>query len=201
MPAKSYHHGSLRPALLAAAAELVAEVGPGAVSMREVARRAGVSHAASAHHFGDKRGLFTALAAEGFELLAERLDAVATRTADFVEVGVAYVHFALEHRAHFEVMFRRELQHPDDPALRAAQQRAQQTLYGNVGLVGDTRVDTEQLQITGIAAWSIVHGFATLWLDGALPDELGDDVDQVARSVAGRLFDGRLGERNGRAAE
>jgi AcrR family transcriptional regulator len=66
----TYHHGDLRAAMLTEAARLVAERGVDRVSLRELAREAGVSHAAPAHHFTDRRGLFTALAAQGFELLA-----------------------------------------------------------------------------------------------------------------------------------
>ncbi len=71
---RAYHHGDLRRALLAAALEAIEESGPAALSLRDLARRAGVSHAAPAHHFGDKAGLLTALAAEGFDLLADSAD-------------------------------------------------------------------------------------------------------------------------------
>ena len=100
---RQYHHGDLRPALLRAAVETIAETSPAAMSLREVARRAGVTHAAAAYHFGDKAGLLTAVAAEGYRMLGEAL-----RDADpgFLELGVAYVRFAVSHRAHFEVMYR-----------------------------------------------------------------------------------------------
>ena len=101
-----YHHGNLPRALLDSAAEVIAEVGPAQMSLREVARRSGVSNAAPVHHFGDKAGLFTALAAEGYQLLAAELAEASETTGDFVAVGVAYVRFAVKHRAHFEVMFR-----------------------------------------------------------------------------------------------
>ena len=71
MVKQNYHHGDLRRGLLRAAAEAIAENGVAAVSMRDLARRAGVSHAAPTHHFGDKSGLLTAFAAEGFDLLAK----------------------------------------------------------------------------------------------------------------------------------
>ena len=74
-PARPYHHGDLRRALLDAALAEIAEGGPGQVSLRELARPVGVSHAAPRHHFGDKRGLLTAVAVEGFELLAVELGA------------------------------------------------------------------------------------------------------------------------------
>ena len=132
MTTSRYHHGALRPALLDAALEAIGEVGPTALSMRDVARRAGVSHAASAHHFGDKAGLLTALAAQGYDLLADELAAAWAATGRFLEVGVAYVRFAVAHPAHFAVMFRPELLHLDDPALRAAKARSAAALYGGV---------------------------------------------------------------------
>src|SRR4029453_17310460 len=104
--ARPYHHGDLPRALLEAAVEAAAEVGAAAVSLRDLARRAGVSHAAPAHHFGDKAGLLTAVATEGFELLADELTDARDTGADFLGIGVRYVGFAVDHRAHFEVMYR-----------------------------------------------------------------------------------------------
>lgn len=183
---RPYHHGDLRRAVLAAAVTAIPEVGPAGLSLRDLARRAGVSHAAPAHHFGDKAGLLTAVAVEGYEMLAEALTD-AQRTGDFLEVGVAYVRFALEHRAHFEVMFRPELYHPDDPGLQVARQRAGAALYGGAGSVPADRRGAD-LRAAGIAAWSLVHGFASLWLTGALPPDLGEDPEAAARTVAGMLF-------------
>jgi AcrR family transcriptional regulator len=184
---RPYHHGDLRRALLAAAVQAITESGPTGISLRDLARRAGVSHAAPAHHFGDKAGLLTALAAEGFDLLADTLSAAQQRTGQFLEVGVAYVGFAVEHRAHFEVMFRPDLYHADDPAVRAAEARADAALYHGVGarLSEQTGAD---LRLAGVAAWSLVHGFATLWLNRALPAELGQDPQTAARAVAKYLF-------------
>ena len=93
----TYHHGDLKATVLAQAAALVAERGADAVSLRELARAAGVSHAAPAHHFTDRRGLFTALATEGFGMLA---DALKGARPDFLDAALAYVRFALDHRTH-----------------------------------------------------------------------------------------------------
>ena len=109
--------------------QAIAEVGPAAVSLRDLARRAGVSHAAPAHHFGDKAGLLTAVAADGFRRLAATLREAYEATGSFLEVGVAYVGFAVTHRAHFEVMFRPELYHTDDPELVRARDQARALLY------------------------------------------------------------------------
>src|SRR5215203_6275096 len=122
--ARPYHHGDLPRALLDAAVEAIAEVGPAAVSLRDLARRTGVSHAAPAHHFGDKAGLLTAVAADGFRRLAATLGEAYEATGSFLEVGVAYARFAAIHRAHFEVMFRPELYRTDDPDLVRARDAA-----------------------------------------------------------------------------
>ncbi|MET8348779.1 MULTISPECIES: TetR/AcrR family transcriptional regulator [unclassified Micromonospora] len=180
---RAYHHGDLRRALLAAAVEAIEEVGPVALSLRDLARRAGVSHAAPAHHFGDKAGLLTALAAQGFDLLAQALTATAD---DLLDAGVAYVDFAVRHRAHFEVMFRTELYRADDAELVAAQERAGAALRSGVAAL-PARGAPVDADSDALAAWSIAHGFATLWLAGALPDRVGDNPSDAAREVLKRL--------------
>jgi AcrR family transcriptional regulator len=140
---RTYHHGDLRRALLDAAVAAIEESGPAALSLRDLARRAGVSHAAPTHHFGDKAGLLTALAAEGYGLLADELAAEHAASASFLEMGVAYVRFAVAHRAHFEVMFQPELYHADDPELVAARGRSAASLYAgaaNLPKGGGTKV-------------------------------------------------------------
>ena len=176
-PTRPYHHGDLRPALLRAAVEVIGQAGPAAMSLREVARRAGVSHAAAAYHFGDKAGLLTALAAEGYRMLTDELRAARDARRGLLEVGVAYVRFAVSHRAHFEVMYRPELYRPDDAEVREARAAAAVLLYGTAS------PDSGQLAI-GAAAWSLVHGLATLWLNGILPEQLGSDPEQITRLVA-----------------
>lgn len=185
---RPYHHGNLRRALLDAAVEVIGEVGPAAMSMREVARRAGVSSAAPAHHFGDKPGLLTAVATEGYEMLAAALSDEYDRSAEFLEVGVAYVRFAIDHRAHFEVMFRPELFRSDDPDLRAARASAATTLYGPAAVTTGAGRRTKKARDAGIAAWSLVHGLAILLLDGNLPTSVTTDYDALTRRVAGHLF-------------
>jgi len=181
---RPYHHGDLPRALIAAALELIDEVGPAALSLREVARRAGVSHGAPAHHFGDKAGLLTAVAAQGYELLGAALADAFDSTGEFREVGVAYVRFALSHRAHFEVMFRPELYRDDDPAVVAARVRSSAMLYGPpADLSGDAVTGVDG----AVAAWSLVHGFATLWLSGNLERAVPGDPEDAARAITGFL--------------
>src|SRR5918996_5208054 len=146
-----YHHGDLRRALLDTALEAVGEQGPAALSLRDVARRAGVSHAAPTHHFRDKTALLTTLAAEGWSLLADSLRVAAAAGGDFAELGVAYVVFATSHPAHFAVMRAPGLARADDPDLEAAMGRARAQLESGVQRfeAGSTRDAT----ITALTAW------------------------------------------------
>ncbi|HEX5595279.1 MAG TPA: TetR/AcrR family transcriptional regulator [Micromonosporaceae bacterium] len=185
---RPYHHGDLRRVLLAAAITVIEESGPAALRLRDLARRAEVSHAAPAYHFGDKAGLLTALAAQGYDLLAAQLARAFEQTGELLEVGVAYVRFAVGHRAHFEVMFRPDLYHRDDAELTAARERAFAVLRAGLATLPNAPA-TEQGQHAGLAAWSIVHGFATLWLGNALPPEVGKDPEAAARVVIRRLFE------------
>ena len=114
----NYHHGDLANSLVAATVSLLESRGLARLSLREVAREAGVSHAAPAHHFGDKAGLLTAVAVDGYRLLAQAL--LASQTAEgrspdqrLLDAGYAYIQFALSHTAHFEVMFRPALTNSD----------------------------------------------------------------------------------------
>ncbi|MCX5333526.1 TetR/AcrR family transcriptional regulator [Streptomyces sp. NBC_00140] len=179
---RPYHHGDLRRAVLAAALDVIAADGPSALSLRDLARRAGVSHAAPAHHFGDRTGLLTAIAAEGFGLLASAL----REAPDLKEAGVHYVRFAREHPAHFQVMFSPELLRADDLELTTAR-----TLTGDALREAVSGVDPEGIEprLAGVAAWSLAHGFATLLLGHNLDGPVGGrDPEEVFRTLAGMLF-------------
>jgi AcrR family transcriptional regulator len=182
MSRDSYHHGDLKAVILAKAATLVAERGADGISLRELAREAGVSHAAPAHHFTDRRGLFTALAAEGWRLLAEALKGA---RPDFIEAALAYVRFALAHPGHYAVMFDSSLLNPDDRELIAAVSAAGTELVRGVGTLDDSRAKGDP-QAAALAAWSLVHGFSLLWLNKAIDDD-SDPIALVHR-VAGMLF-------------
>ncbi|MFI6843294.1 TetR/AcrR family transcriptional regulator [Kitasatospora sp. NBC_00085] len=168
--------------MLDAALEAIGESGASGWSLRELARRAGVSHAAPAHHFGDKTGVLTAVAAEGFGLFADSLERAA---GDPYGAGVAYVRFAVDHRPHFEVMFRPELYRTDDPEVAAAQKRAGAVLAASAQKLSPGETAD---RATTIAAWSLAHGFAGLWLSGALPEAAEGDVEELARSVLRMVF-------------
>lgn len=178
-----YHHGDLRAQVLEAAATVVADDGPDAVSLRELARRAGVSHAAPAYHFGDRRGLFTALAAAGFDLLADALRE-SVDAGDFARTAVAYVGFARSHPGHFAVMFHPSLLDEGDAALLAAQERATTLLHEGLDTVPDARILVDRVDARH-AAWALVHGLSTLLLSGALR---GADAERLTLAAARQLF-------------
>ena len=178
---RAYHHGDLRRAVLSAALDVIRTEGPAALSLRDLARRAGVSHAAPAHHFKDRTGLLTAIAAEGYGLFADALAAA----PDLRERGVAYVRFAATHPAHFQVMFQPDLHRADDPDLLTAKARATAELRAGVATVPPT----DDPRLAGVAAWSLAHGFATLLLSGNLDDAVGGrDPEDVFRDLGGLLF-------------
>lgn len=188
----TYYDGDLRRDLLDAALDVIVAEGPSALSLRAVARRVGVSHAAPKNHFPDKAALFTAIAVEGFEGLGGALRAAAVGADDPVSAvqasGAAYVDFAVSHPGHFRVMWRSDLLGDDDRVLQHAGERAFNALVGiaararSVGWAeGFTPEDVAAV------AWSTVHGLAQLWLDGPLGDmdgrRIDDLTDRVTRSL------------------
>src|SRR4051812_47685950 len=181
----------LRTTLLRSAAEVVASAGVGEISIRELARQAGVSHAAHRYHFASRTGLLTALAAEGHHLLADALEAAAGES--FLEVGVAYVRFARDHPGHFTVMFTPDVLDPADADLATARARTFAVLQNGVDALGE-HGRPEHARAAVVAAWSLVHGFATLAATGnlagaGLVDQSDDDgLLALARHAAGMLY-------------
>lgn len=173
-PRERYHHGDLQRALIAAAEAILIERGVEGFTLREAARRAGVSAAAPAHHFGSAAGLLTEVALLGFETLTRFLrDGAAEGGADPAArlhgQGRGYVRFARVHPARFLLMFRKDRLNWQDGRLRAAGQAAFAELEDAVrayrGIGAGQPLDRAALT-TVLAAWSVVHGFAHLALDG-----------------------------------
>jgi AcrR family transcriptional regulator len=200
-PNPTYYGGDLRRDLLDATLGAIAEEGPSAVSLRSLARRLGVSHAAPANHFPDKAALFTAIAVEGFTLLSEAMVAAvgelgpdATAGQRFRAVGRAYTGFALTHPAHFAVMWQRDLLHQDDPELAAAGDATFELLLGGVrDIQAEGWAPGADPQAVAWLAWSVVHGLAALWLGGSL-QRSQRPFDEIAGEVAS-LLGGVLGPR------
>jgi len=175
----------LRSRIVAASIGLIEEDGLAGLSMREVARRAGVTHQAPYHHFQDREAILAAVVAEGFEDLTGRLQQAldasvgGDRGHAMLAMGQAYVRFALDRPGVFRIMFRRELvEHERFPEVAVAGERAFSALLrlvDRVGGVGSTEVRAS-LQ------WSLVHGLATLLIDGKLGELAPDRSARLAHA-------------------
>jgi AcrR family transcriptional regulator len=171
-PGSSYHHGDLRRALVDTAVAMVTEEGAWNFTLREVARRAGVSHAAPYNHFEDKAALLAEVATLGFQSLREAMEAAAReqpRSARqaLAGVGAAYVRFGVEHPAHYRLMFGAELADKERyPALHEASNATFRVLTGVLErgqASGQVRRDPVLDQ--ALTAWSLVHGLTTFLID------------------------------------
>ena len=195
-----YHHGDLPNALLAAVSEIVEEKGATNVSLREAARRAGVSHSAPAHHFGDKEGMLAAFAERGFEILGDEMATAYGNAAGgaldrLAAVGAAYVRFAVDHTPYFDVMFRSGIDFaPSHEHLYARAANALAVLMSAVDDLisegGYTEVDPRHLTVY---FWSLAHGLASLAVDKSMPPGLDElTIEDYIVGVFGmsQLFNG-----------
>jgi AcrR family transcriptional regulator len=182
MSTSSYHHGDLRPALLRAAQALLEKAGPDALSLREVARQAGVSHSAPYRHFSGREALLAALAADGFRRLGEALAGGSGR-----QMGEAYVRFALDHPQLFRLMFGGRLRFARHAALAQAAAQPYEALLG--ALRSQPAIaDPEK---AAAAAWALVHGLAHLLLDGHFTRQAGDPGAFAAQVMGAIRFASR----------
>ena len=173
-----YHHGDLKEALIEATEAILLEKGIAGLTLRAVARRVGVSPSAPAHHFGDAAGLLSEVAARGFEEFRRTLQEADARggadpAARLRELGTAYVAFALKHPARVRLMFQRDMCNPDNERLKAAADGAFAVLEDGVRAfcsIPPGEPLEPDAQGVLLAAWSMVHGFAVLALDGAFDD-------------------------------
>lgn len=188
---KKYHHGDLRSALIEAATDILDEEGIAKLSLRGVARRAGVSQAAPYHHFENKHALLSAVAAEGFKGLRASMKKYAEANSDdpFQGVGVGYVVFAVENAALFRLMqgpyFTCEEPSPD---LLAASEASRGVLLSSIA-AAYPEASEKEVKVKAAASWSIVHGLATLLLDGRMQTLFDEptDIEEIATSVTAAL--------------
>jgi len=191
----TYHHGDLKRALTDAALRLVQEKGPKGFTLREVARRAGVSAAAPYRHFADKAQLLAAVATLGFVQLHEALTATAAKTTDLhaqvIAMGRTYVRWAITHADYYQVMFGSELDKSDNPELLAAGART----FGDL-LDAIVRCQRAKLLTAGnprdVAGpiWALLHGVATLAIGGDLKhvDIKESPLTLIERALEAMLF-------------
>jgi AcrR family transcriptional regulator len=196
---RPYHHGALRQALIAEALQVISEGGAASLSLRDLARRLGVSHAAPRRHFSTLDALLAAIAEEGFALLAAAVeDAVATATSpdeQLADAGWAYVRFALDHPHHFRVMFSGRLSstQPTVP-LQTVMSRAYNVLLRTIeaGQAAGQLARGDASEFAAVA-WSQVHGLATLLLERQLGPASNADAEAKVRR-ANRILVAGLGQ-------
>jgi len=198
-----YHHGDLRQALIDATESVLAEGGPEAFSLREVARRAGVSPAAPAHHFGDASGLLTAVATLAFDGLTRSLEEGQARAgrdprARLVGQGIGYVEFAMRHPGRFRLMFSDRLQ-AKEPGLAASGNAAFLVLEDGVRDAFDIAPGKplgKDAWTALLALWSAVHGYAHLVIAGRFDAQAGGSrkkfVEQTLRPMLEAVVAGTL---------
>jgi AcrR family transcriptional regulator len=198
---QAYHHGDLRRALVDAALGLIARRGTGAVTLREVARYAGVSHAAPYRHFADKDALLAAVATEGFRALHDEMAAAAaaetTPRARFAATGVAYVRFATGQPAHYRVMFGGVTATPAgaDPELQQAGHAAFGVLTDAIAACQQAgEVRPGPVGPLAITAWSVVHGLSMLLIDRQLDgmDAGPPEPQSLAQQVTTLVVEGLM---------
>ncbi|MCE2765008.1 MAG: TetR/AcrR family transcriptional regulator [Ilumatobacteraceae bacterium] len=167
---------SLRDTVLAAAVDYIADNGPDGLSFRQVAIAAGVSHQAPYHHFSDRRGIFQAIATEGYELFTTAmLESLAAEPDDPTTALLeAYVNFALDHRGHFRVMFRPDLcAIADSPELQRMADGSFDVLVDHVRDLLGPKAPLKDIRARAAAMWSLAHGLSTLLIDGPLEAKIG----------------------------
>jgi AcrR family transcriptional regulator len=190
-----YHHGALREALLQAAEKVLERDGLPGLTLRAVAREAGVSHAAPTHHFGDLAGLLSELAAIGYRQFSTAMiaaNAAGTLEQRGLASAKAYVAFAQAHPGMYGLMFRAERLNMSRPSLREAADASFNGLVRAVGAGRHEQIDAEALSLEQagaiVRAWTMVHGFAMLLLDDRLSDVMrrlpkGVTMDQLFEAV------------------
>jgi AcrR family transcriptional regulator len=182
----------VRGRVLTAAVTLIDKVGLAGISMREVARAAGVSHQAPYHYFTDREAIFAALCEEGFKILAERLERTLLLPVPavdrFVHAGQTYVEFAFDHPALFRIMFRPDMVAMERfPEVKACGDRAFQTVPALVqACIAEGLPPDPSVEALVVLAWSIPHGLACLLLDGPLAKKFPDMLakrEELTRDV------------------
>jgi AcrR family transcriptional regulator len=183
-----------REALLAAARAELLEHGRAGISLRAVARRAGVSHALPKYHFQDRAGMLTAIATEGFAALDTTLSQITEQDPQrrLAALGAAYIDFGLANPALFDLMFQRDQLHPANPELIAAQKNAIGVLIAAVSRVTSLDVSSSGAPLLALVSWALVHGLVVLARDGALQSVAGTadgNGADLAHQLARRFTD------------
>ena len=181
MPSKKYHHGDLKNALIKAGVEILSKEGMEGLSLRKVAKRAGVSHSAPYAHFKDRQSLIAAISTEGFRKLYDELDNVVSAHADnpkeqLVEAAWAYVQFAMNNMDTFKIMFsgvlEKEKDYPSFVEISSKTFERLVEIVRNCQKAGVLRSDPSEL--VAVSVWGQVHGIISLALEGQITHRVLD---------------------------
>ena len=187
VPAPSEQHGDVRRLVLDAAIAIIETDGADSLSMREVARQAGVSHQAPYHYFGDRSGIFAAISEEGFTGLAQAFRDVHETEMPAAKAGfIAYLNFSREHIGHFRVMFRNDICGVITHAsTQTAADSAFEELRLMVARITGPEIDPNNAFTFAAMLWSLSHGLATLVIDGPLPNKVppGTNLEDQIQAV------------------
>ena len=187
VPAPSEQHGDVRRLVLDAAIAIIETDGADSLSMREVARQAGVSHQAPYHYFGDRSGIFAAISEEGFTGLAQAFREVLETEMPAAKAGfIAYLNFSREHIGHFRVMFRNDICGVITHAsTQTAADSAFEELRLMVARITGPEIDPNNAFTFATMLWSLSHGLATLVIDGPLPNKVppGTNLEDQIQAV------------------
>ncbi len=196
---QDYHHGNLKQVLIDTAVEIISEMGAKELSLRKIAQKAGVSHAAPYRHFKDKNAILSSVAKQGFSLMLERTQKnIAKSPGDeldhFAIIGLSYIEFAIDYPSHYRVMFGTRMENS------YFKDEFKPKSIPVFKLLRDTIMDCQEkgllkdgdLNQMAMAAWSIVHGFAMLRIDHHIPDKKLNEkrLNALKRSVVMTLYQG-----------
>jgi AcrR family transcriptional regulator len=195
----SYHHGNLSRVLIDTAVEIISEQGAKDLSLRKIAKRAGVSHAAPYRHFKDKNAILGAVAKEGFEMMLRQTQERIARNKGneldhFAISGLSYIDFAVHFPAHYRVMFGTRLENSYFSEEFKPESIPVFKLLRDIIMVNQEKgfLKEGDPHEMAMAAWSIVHGFAMLRIDHHIPDQEKDEkkLRDLQRTVVLTLFSG-----------
>ena len=180
---RSYHHGDLRAELVRVAGDILDQGGPATLTLREAARRAGVSHSAPYRHFADRETLLAEVVAQGFAQLGAALREASA--AGGVEVARAYLRFALAHPSRYRLMYAGEIAPGCYPDLADSSKLVLRVLADSIPGLGDA----EHARRAGTASWALLHGLADLLLGGHLGPPASDaaDAERLVREVVAMM--------------
>ena len=187
MSNNNYHHGDVRNSIISAGIDIITEDGAQSLTIRNAAKKIGVSHTAPYRHFKNKEELLVAIAIKGFDLLEQEIN----NASALVEIGRAYIQFAISNSNYYRVMFGDSIRNKTDyPEFFKAYDRSFRRLIQVIGNSGNKQgSDKTDLEITAVAVWSLLHGYCLLIIDNEKDKAVGSNgqIERILLKLAGLL--------------